>query len=195
MAQKLVLKLVGKKNSLRIIGGTWRSRRIQFADVAEIRPTPDRIRETLFNWLAEKIVGARCLDLFAGSGALGFEAASRGASHVTQVDSSATIVAMLAKQKQLLAAQQLAIVHQDALDFLQQTEQQFDVVFLDPPFASDCLKQILPILIARKLVVPSGLLYIESSVFSFASQHLEALSRRHEKQTGQVHYALYELHN
>ncbi|MYB89254.1 MAG: methyltransferase, partial [Proteobacteria bacterium] len=110
--------MVPKRNSLRIVGGVWRSRRIQFADNPDIRPTPDRVRETLFNWLADKIEGARCLDLFAGSGALGFEAASRGASHVTQVDRNASVVAMLELQKQALQARQVDIVCQDALDYV-----------------------------------------------------------------------------
>ena len=185
--------MVQKKNSLRIIGGTWRSRRIQFVDTPEIRPTSDRIRETLFNWLSAKIVGASCLDLFAGSGALGFEAASRGASDVIQVDVNAEIVAMLTKQKQLLAAQQIHIVQQDALAYLQQVEQKFDLVFLDPPFNSDLLKQALSILITRALVVPSGLIYIESSAQIKQPQCLDVLTRVREKMAGQVRYALYEV--
>lgn len=182
-----------KKNSLRIIGGTWRSRRIQFVDIPEIRPTPDRVRETLFNWLETKIVGASCLDLFAGSGVLGFEAASRGASKVIQVDVNETIVAMLSQQKQLFTAQQIHILQQDALAYLQQVEQQFDVVFLDPPFNSNILQQALLILIERKLLAPSsGLVYIESSAQSIRPQCLDEFSSIHEKVAGQVHYALYQ---
>ena len=150
-----------KRNSLRIIGGVWRSRRIQFADSPQIRPTPDRVRETLFNWLADRITGARCLDLFAGSGALGFEAASRGAGHVVQVDSDASVVAMLAKQKQALEAQQVDIVQQDALEYLDRVTQSFDIVFLDPPFGEALQQQVLSVLLARRLVSASGLVYVE----------------------------------
>ncbi len=187
--------MVQKKNSLRIIGGTWRSRRIQFVDTPEIRPTPDRVRETLFNWISAKIVGASCLDLFAGSGALGFEAASRGASQVIQVDVDAATVAMLTKQKQVLAAQQIHIVQQDALAYLQQVEQKFDLVFLDPPFDSDLTKQALSILITRTLLIPSGLIYIESSAQVKQPQYLDVFTRVREKVAGQVRYALYEVPN
>ncbi len=181
-----------KKNSLRIIGGVWRSRRIQFIDCAQVRPTAERIRETLFNWLSAKIVGAHCLDLFAGSGALGFEAASRGAGHVTQVDCDAAVVAKLDEQKQALMARQVRIVHQEALAFLRQTEQKFDVVFLDPPFGTNLLEPVLPTLDAHEIVAPSGLLYVESPVFPYASRHLDAFACIRENTAGRVHYALYQ---
>jgi len=122
---------------LRIIGGAWRSRQIKFSDSAIIRPTSDRVRETLFNWLSGKIANTICLDLFAGSGALGFEAASRGADHVTLVEVDAARVKMLYEQKQVLSAQQVTIVHQDALMYLQQTDQKFNLVFLVPLFLSN----------------------------------------------------------
>jgi 16S rRNA (guanine966-N2)-methyltransferase len=183
------------KNSLRIIGGTWRSRRIQFLDNPDIRPTPDRVRETLFNWLAKKIDGASCLDLFAGSGALGFEAASRGASQVIQVDVDAATTEMLVTQKQVLDAQQIHIVQQDALAFLQQTEQAFDIIFLDPPFNTELLNQALSALIARKLVAPEGLIYMESAAQFIVPQCLDELTCRREKVAGQVRYALFEMPN
>lgn len=181
-----------KKNSLRIIGGAWRSRRIHFADTPEIRPTPDRVRETLFNWLADKITGARCLDLFAGSGALGFEAASRGAVHVVQVDHDALVVGMLAEQKRKLEARQIDIVQQDALDYVHQTAQPFDVVFLDPPFGTDLLQRVLPVLTARRLVSTSGLIYVESPAQG-TSNCLDSFHRIREKEAGQVRYELYAL--
>ena len=181
-----------KKNSLRIIGGKWRSRRIQFVEVPEIRPTPDRVRETLFNWLAGTITGAACLDLFAGSGALGFEAASRGAGHVTQVEINKAIAAVLTEQKNALAAQQVEIVQQDALAFLQQCEQKFALVFLDPPFNSNLLQAALKILVARQLIAPSGLLYIESAKQSAPLACLDEFRCRHEKVAGQVRYTLYQ---
>ena len=184
--------MVPKRNSLRIVGGVWRSRRIQFADTPGIRPTPDRVRETLFNWLADKIDGARCLDLFAGSGALGFEAASRGASHVTLVDRDASVVAMLELQKQALQARQVDIVRQDALDYVQRARKPFDIVFLDPPFATDLDRQVLPELVARRLVRPHTWVYVESP----ADRILEfsgSLYCIREKTAGQVRYQLYAL--
>ena len=184
--------MVPKRNSLRIVGGIWRSRRIRFADIPDIRPTPDRVRETLFNWLADKIEGARCLDLFAGSGALGFEAASRGASHVTQVDRDAAVVAMLRSQKQALKARQVEIVCQDALDYVRQAKEPFDIVFLDPPFATDLAGQVLPVLLTRQLVCPPGRVYVESPpgrVLGFP----DSLHCLREKTAGQVRYLLYAL--
>lgn len=181
-----------KKNSLRIVGGTWRSRRIQFADIPEIRPTPDRVRETLFNWLADRIEGARCLDLFAGSGALGFEAASRGASQVTQVDRDTSVAAMLESQKQALQARQVEIVCQDALDYVRQAKEPFDIVFLDPPFATDLDQQVLPVLLARGLVSPSGRVYVESPSGS-VPELPDSLHCIREKTAGQVRYRLYAL--
>ena len=184
-----------KKNSLRIIGGNWRSRKIKFADNAIIRPTPDRVRETLFNWLSEKIADTICLDLFAGSGALGFEAASRGAKQVTLVEIDATCVQMLIEQKQKLTAQQVNIVHQDALQYLQHTDQKFDLVFLDPPFNSELLQHAITTLITKELITASGLLYIESSKQFVQPQCLDAFSCIREKSAGQVRYALYQAPN
>lgn len=181
-----------KKNSLRIVGGTWRSRRIQFADLPEIRPTPDRVRETLFNWLADRIEGARCLDLFAGSGALGFEAASRGASQVTQVDRDASVVAMLESQKLALQARQVEIVCLDALDYVRQATGPFDVVFLDPPFATDLGRQVLPVLLARRLLARPGRVYVESPPGP-APEPPRSLHCIREKTAGQVCYRLFAL--
>lgn len=181
-----------KKNSLRIVGGTWRSRRIQFADIPEIRPTPDRVRETLFNWLADRIEGARCLDLFAGSGALGFEAASRGASQVIQVDCEPSVVAMLELQKKALQARQLEIVCQNALDYVRQATEPFDIVFLDPPFATDLGRRVLPVLLTRGLVSPHGRVYVESPQGQ-VRECPDILHCIREKTAGQVCYRLYAL--
>ena len=181
-----------KKNSLRIIGGDWRSRRVQFAEVAGIRPTPDRVRETLFNWLSTRIIGARCLDLFAGSGALGFEAASRGANPVLLVDHNKAVTETLTRQKQALNAHQVQVIRQDALAFLQQTEQLFDTIFLDPPFNTDLLQQALSVLVTRALIAPSALLYTEFPVQSEPPQYLNDFRCIHEKIAGQVRYGLYQ---
>ncbi len=124
----------GRCNQVRIIAGQWRGRKVTFPDVDGLRPTPDRIRETLFNWLAPWLTGARCLDLFAGSGALGFEAASRGAARVVLVEHNAEVVASLRANRERLAASAIDIIHQDAASYLRGAPESFDVVFLDPPF-------------------------------------------------------------
>lgn len=184
-----------KKNSLRIIGGKWRSRKIHFADKAIIRPTPDRVRETLFNWLAGEIANANCLDLFAGSGALGFEAISRGANHVTMVEFDATIVIMLNKQKENLSASYVDIISQDALIYLQHVDQKFNIVFLDPPFGSDLLQYSVTTLVNRNLIMPSGLLYVESPKNYKQPQCLNAFSHIRDKTAGQIRYSLYQAPN
>lgn len=184
---------MANNNSLRIIGGDWRSRRIQFINSAKIRPTPDRVRETLFNWLAMKINGARCLDLFAGSGALGFEALSRGAKQVVMVEKDAKISAMLHKQKEIFAAQGLDIKPQSAQSYLQSASQQFDIIFLDPPFNTDLLAQSIPIVLERQLLTDNGVLYIESPSIQTMTIDMEKLSCIREKVSGEVRYALYEL--
>jgi 16S rRNA (guanine966-N2)-methyltransferase len=124
-------------NRLRIIGGRWRGTRLQFPPVAAIRPTPDRVRETLFNWLQQAVIGARCLDLFAGSGALGLEALSRGAKSAVFVDQSAQVVRYLRDTLARLQCVNAAVHSGDARAFLQQAQQPYDLVFLDPPFAAN----------------------------------------------------------
>ena len=122
-------------NRIRIIGGTHRGRRLAFPDAAGLRPTPDRVRETLFNWLMPHLPGARCLDLFAGSGALGLEAVSRGAREVVLVDANPAVVKSLQENLRLLGETERArVIRSDALAFLRkETDAPFDIVFLDPP--------------------------------------------------------------
>ncbi len=160
-----------RKNEVRIIGGTWRSRRIRFPDRPGLRPTPDRVRETLFNWLGQDLTGKDCLDLFAGSGALGFEAASRGARRVTMVENDAAAWKALQDNREMLAATAVTAVRADALEFLknhrdphvqphlQPRLQGYHVVFLDPPFADDHWPQLLALL--PQCLVPGGLVYCE----------------------------------
>ena len=124
-------------NEVRIVGGTWRSRRIRFTPREGLRPTPDRVRETLFNWLGQDLTGLACLDLFAGSGALGFEAASRGARRVVMVERDRGAFDALRANKALLDATQVELVRGDALEFVQSGNGLFDVIFLDPPFDAD----------------------------------------------------------
>lgn len=149
---------------VRIIGGRWRGRRLPVADVATLRPTPDRVRETVFNWLMPVIEGALCLDLFAGTGAFGFEAASRGAARVVMVERHPLLVAMLRKQAAVLQAGQVSIVAGEAASWLAGTAASFDVVFLDPPYESDLLPRCLALLSSRAILRPGALVYVEHSI-------------------------------
>jgi 16S rRNA (guanine(966)-N(2))-methyltransferase RsmD len=125
-----------KDNEVRIVGGEWRSRRIRFTPRAELRPTPDRVRETLFNWLGQDLTGLSCLDLFAGSGALGFEAASRGAARVVMVERDRVAFQALQANLKVLGGSQVELVRADALEFVRRDRGQYDVIFLDPPFSA-----------------------------------------------------------
>ena len=176
-------------NRLRIIGGRWRGVPIAFPARAELRPTPDRVRETIFNWLQPVIANSRCLDLFAGSGALGFEALSRGAASVVLVDRDPQIVEQLRTTATKLATEHAECVASDAQRFLSRTPTPFDIVFLDPPYASGVLADI-----CKKLneawLVPSALVYLEAP----ADAGLPALpigwNVHRSKTAGQVGYHL-----
>jgi 16S rRNA (guanine966-N2)-methyltransferase len=147
---------------LRIIGGAWRGRKIRFPAVEGLRPTPDRVRETLFNWLAPVIAGSRCLDLYAGSGALGLEALSRGASAVTFVERQRDAARLLDETARSLAPGR-ATVHQAAvLAWLAGPASAFDVVFLDPPYDSAELAEAMPLLEARGWLAPDAFIYLEA---------------------------------
>lgn len=151
------------RNQLRIIGGRWRSRRLAFPDVPGLRPTPDRVRETVFNWLQPVIEGARCLDLFAGSGALGFEAASRGAGEVVLVDRDHKVVERLRENARLLGATGVQVVQADALRYLNEKPvQPFDIVFLDPPFGHNVLAPVCRTLEANGWLRDQARIYMEA---------------------------------
>jgi len=149
------------RHELRIIGGRWRGRKIRFPAGSMIRPTPDRVRETLFNWLAPVVQGARCLDLFAGSGALGFESLSRGATSAVLVEHDAAVVAQLRSVAQTLSADSAFIVQADAPGWLARTGEPFDIVFLDPPFGSGLLPGLLQQLDRGGWLAPGAMVYIE----------------------------------
>ena len=150
------------KGNLRIVGGKYRSRLIRVPSRPGLRPTPDRVRETLFNWLGQDLTGLACLDLFAGSGALGFEAASRGAARVLMVEKDRAAVAELERSRAALGAMQVAIVSGDAMAFLVREREQFDVVFLDPPFRQNAVPTILGSLPPH--LAPGARVYVESDV-------------------------------
>lgn len=151
-----------KRGSVRIIGGQWRSRRIEFPERDGLRPTPDRVRETVFNWLAPWLAGARCLDLFAGSGAFAFEALSRGAAHAVLVEREPEALAALHANRQRLNAEAAEIVAGDALEYLNRNVMPFDIVFLDPPYASRLLEPCLTRLAEQGWVRPGGYVYLET---------------------------------
>ena len=156
-------KMRGKKGQIRIIGGRWRSRKLWFPNTTTLRPSPDAVRETLFNWLQHDIQQSHCLDLFAGSGALGFEAASRGAASVVMVESDPEIACQLEQNKVLLEAEEnVIIVNSSAAQFIENCDQQFDLLFLDPPFGSCQLEQSCIQLDRSRIIAPGALLYIES---------------------------------
>ena len=153
----------GSRNSVRIIGGGWRGRRVSFPDIPGLRPTPDRVRETLFNWLQERIAGARCLDLFAGSGALGLEALSRGAKELVFVEQA--VAAARALQEQLIrfgGQARAQVAEMGAARYLRSVPQAFDIVFLDPPFGRDALAEYVPMLDEGQWLKPGALVYLEN---------------------------------
>jgi 16S rRNA (guanine966-N2)-methyltransferase len=179
------------RNSVRIIGGVWRGRRVEFPDVAGLRPTPDRIRETLFNWLQHAVAGARCLDLFAGSGALGLEALSRGAKELAFVEQAVPAARALREQlTRLGAASRAQVFEMGAARFLRSAGEPFDIVFLDPPFGSGALAEYVPQLESGNWVKDGGLVYLENERAAGAPvlpPHWELLK---SKSAGEVGYHL-----
>lgn len=147
-------------NKVRIGGGEWRSRWLSFPDALGLRPTPDRVRQTLFNWLGQELYGKACLDLFAGSGALGFEALSRSAPTVVMVEQNPAVHRALVENAARLKSKLGRIVRMDAMQFLAQNAQRFDVIFLDPPYGQGWLEKLLPQM-ARHLA-PEGVVYAEA---------------------------------
>ena len=175
---------------LRIIGGEWRGRKIRFPPVAAIRPTPDRVRETLFNWLQGVTPGSRCLDLYAGSGALGFEALSRGAREVVFVDVEPAVRRHLEEMLKLLSCDRGRVVQTDALGFLARPGEPFDVIFLDPPFAEPVLAEVCRRIEAGGWLKPGGLVYVESPAAAGEPQLPVGWSLLKTKKAGEVGYHL-----
>jgi len=174
---------------LRIIGGRWRGVPLSFPSRPELRPTPDRVRETLFNWLQPAILDARCLDLFAGSGVLGFEALSRGAAHAVLVERDQEIVRQLRASASKLQTPHADIVASDALRYLEQTPQSFDIVFLDPPYAANVLPQVCAQL-ARGWLASAAFVYLEAPADGAPLDIPPGWSMHRSKRAGQVGYHL-----
>ena len=180
----------GAKNSntLRIIGGEWRSRKLPFVDAPGLRPTPDRIRETLFNWLQGDVHGANCIDMFAGSGALGLEALSRGAKDVIFIEKNAACATQLKDNLALLNVE-AKVLQSDALSFLtllEKPEKAFDLVFLDPPYRQGLIEKSLSYLVNENLINEHSLIYLEHEAEeSFNWEDFE-LQVQKEAKAGQV---------
>ncbi|WP_020679488.1 16S rRNA (guanine(966)-N(2))-methyltransferase RsmD [Marinobacterium rhizophilum] len=180
---------------LRIIAGSWRGRKLKFPALPGLRPTPNRVRETLFNWVQASVPGSRCLDLFAGSGALGLEALSRGAGSVTFIDNATQAVRQLRDNLQLLKADNAQVHTAPAMDWLARHEPGagpgYDLVFLDPPFHCDLLPQACELLESRHLLASRALIYIESESELGIPQLPENWRPLRSKTAGQVTYSLY----
>ncbi len=191
MENKVKTKISGT-SSIRVISGRWRGKKIEFYPADGLRPTGDRLRETLFNWLQYDIEGAHCLDLFAGSGALGFEAASRGAELVVMVDLNAATVRQLQKQTASLETERIIIWQGSAEAYLDKFQHQFDLVFLDPPFDSELMAQTLEALERSDNVDEATKIYIE-----YPKQAVPVLpdgwSFERQKTAGDVGYGLLVL--
>jgi 16S rRNA (guanine966-N2)-methyltransferase len=179
------------RNSVRIIGGVWRGRRVHFPDMPGLRPTPDRVRETLFNWLQHSLQGTRCLDLFAGSGALGLEALSRGAAEVVFVEQFPAASRTLQEQLVRLSGEGKGrVMEMGAVRFLRTPAKPFDVAFLDPPFGKDALAEYIPMLDAGDWLKVGGLVYLENERIAGVPTipaHWELLK---SKSAGEVGYHL-----
>ena len=147
---------------IRIIGGKWRGRKLNVIDAPDLRPTPDRIRETLFNWVNKKIINACCLDLFSGTGALSFEALSRGASEVTMIESNPSTAKILKKTADILESKHHYIECIDAISWLKGQKKSYDIIFLDPPFGKGYVEKCCQIIYEQSLLDNDGIIYIES---------------------------------
>src|SRR5277367_1298171 len=184
----------GGRNSVRIIGGGWRGRRISFPDIPGLRPTPDRVRETLFNWLQHDVAGARCLDLFAGSGALGLESLSRGAKEVVFVEQAVAASRALQEQVTRLGAGPRArAAEMGAARFLRTPAEPFDIVFLDPPFGTNALAEYLPLLDAGRWLMGGALVYLESEKAQGVPPLPDSWELLKSKSAGEVGYHLVRV--
>lgn len=179
-------------SSLRIIGGKWRSRVIRFAAHAELRPTGDRVRETLFNWLAPQMSGANCIDLFAGSGALGFEALSRGAAYCRFVESHAKAARQLNTNAIALGATGFDIEHNDVMTLLRNgTQKRFDIVFIDPPFHLQLTSEVCELLDTCGWLCENAVIYCETSRDDNSLSTPPGWQLRRDKVFGDVRGRLY----
>lgn len=180
-------------NQLRIIGGEWRGRKLRFPDAPNLRPTPDRVRETIFNWLSPMIHGARCLDLFAGSGALGLEALSRGAAFTSFVDSHRKVTEALQSHLTLLEANDIAEVRQmDGVTFLKEAATKYNLVFLDPPYHLDFMQKVVPLLEDNGWLGEKAMIYLEIEKRQALPELPANWEKLKDKTAGEVNYYLFQ---
>ena len=186
-------------NQLRIIGGEWRGRKLHFPDAPDLRPTPDRVRETIFNWLMPVIHGASCLDLFAGSGALGLEALSRGAKFTTFVDNHIKVIQAIQSHLDLLNANEKAeVIQADSIKYLKKNAgindsvNKYDVVFLDPPYQSDFMLKAVPLLEENAWLTDNAILYLEIEKHKSLPELPANWQCLKEKTAGDVNYYLFQ---
>lgn len=170
---------------VRIVGGEWKRRLVSFHAAPGLRPTPDAVRETLFNWLGQDLAGLTCLDLFAGSGVLGFEAASRGAAHVTLVERDARTFATLRDNAAVFDSARLELVRADAVKFLARACRRYDLLFLDPPYRQGWIERVEPRLEA--VLAPEARIYAE------AEQPVERIGAWQSVRGGQAGHVYYQL--
>ena len=179
---------------IRIISGLWRGRKLPVHNAEGLRPTTDRVKETLFNWLAQDVVKAKCLDLFAGSGSLGFEAASRQADKVTLVEMNSHVYRQLTTNMESLRTNNLEVFNDDALLFLEKVGQPYDIVFIDPPFRQNILQRALDLLEHNGWLAENAIVYVETE----KELELDGIPKNwhlfREKTAGQVTYRLFERH-
>ncbi len=181
-----------REGFVRIISGRWRGRKLPVHDVEGLRPTTDRVKETVFNWLAQDLFEANCLDLFTGSGSLSFEALSRGASHVTMLELDKKAAEQLEKNRTMIGADNAKVHNTDSLAFLKQPGTPFDIVFIDPPFRKKLLPEVFDLLEQNNWLAPNAVIYIEAEkelgeLDTPAHWHMNK-----EKAAGQVCYRLFE---
>lgn len=186
-------------NTVRIIGGQWRGRKLHFSKVPDLRPTPDRVRETVFNWLQPVIVGAKCLDLFAGSGALGFEALSRGAATCLFMDSHAQCIKDIQHNLGQLKSDAGETMTGDSLQILQHlhespADKNFNIAFVDPPYAMHCALQCCQLLVEHQWLTDEAYIYIESADAVNENQLPQHWTLHRQKKAGNVHYHLAIQH-
>lgn len=194
MNKKKQTKL-NQSNQLRIIGGQWRGRKLSFPTIEGLRPTPDRVRETLFNWLASDIIGARCLDLFAGSGSLGLEALSRGAGFVEFIDSSNEAIQQLQHHLQLFGAENGHASLSSAEQKLQQhIDEPFDIIFLDPPFHQQLAANTVQLIDQNNFLSKRGWVYLEMASDECLPDMPKHWRLHRQKSAGQVCYRLLTNH-
>lgn len=183
----------GASGHIRIIAGQWRGRKLPVHDIQGLRPTTDRVKETVFNWLMNDIHGNKCLDCYAGAGSLGFEALSRGASNTTFIEKDAKAAKQLQDNKRLLNADNATVIQADCLTTLNSLNQQFELVFIDPPFRQQLVNQTIELLESKQLLAENALIYleIESELANIELPTTWQLLK--QKTAGQVTYSLYQF--